>query len=88
MQSITLKTHVGSDGILKLEVPVGLTDVNLEVVVTLQALNASPDRESSDDSSWPPDFFERTFGILANEPLEREAQGENEVRNSSCASSF
>ncbi len=88
MQSITLQTHVGSDGILKLEVPVGLTDVDLEVVVTLQALDASPDGDASGDSPWPPGFFERTFGILADEPLEREPQGEYEVRNSSCASTF
>lgn len=70
MQSITLQTHVGSDGILKLEVPVGLTDVDLEVVVTLQALEASDGDQEADGSHWPPGFFERTFGILADEPLD------------------
>jgi hypothetical protein len=26
-------------------------------------------------SQWPPDYFERTAGVLAGEPLERPAQG-------------
>ncbi len=33
MQSITLHSRVGSDGILHLEVPVGVTDTELEVTL-------------------------------------------------------
>jgi len=33
MQIITLRSHVGEDGIMHLIVPVGKTDVDLEVVV-------------------------------------------------------
>lgn len=41
MQSITLRSHVGSDGILHLEVPVGLTDAELEVTVTVQFVTST-----------------------------------------------
>ena len=36
MQSITLHSRVGSDGIVHLEVPVEVTDTELEVTVTVQ----------------------------------------------------
>lgn len=29
---------------------------------------------------WPPDFFEQTAGCLANDPLQRQPQGEYEQR--------
>ena len=35
MQSVKLHSHVGRDGILKLEVPVGLSEVDLEVMVIM-----------------------------------------------------
>lgn len=31
--------------------------------------------------NWPPNFFEETFGCLAEYPLERPPQGEYETRN-------
>jgi len=31
-------------------------------------------------SQWPVDYFERTAGALAGEPLERPAQGDAPVR--------
>jgi hypothetical protein len=34
MQTMTLRARVGADGMLKLEVPTGLTDVALDVVIT------------------------------------------------------
>ncbi|MBW4620147.1 MAG: hypothetical protein KME17_12445 [Cyanosarcina radialis HA8281-LM2] len=33
MTSITLRSHVGTDGILRLDLPVGLADAELEVTV-------------------------------------------------------
>ncbi|MEH2232875.1 MAG: hypothetical protein V7K71_25140 [Nostoc sp.] len=41
MQSIKLRSHVGSDGILHLEIPVGITDKEIEVTVTYQQLEPS-----------------------------------------------
>ena len=36
MQSITLQSHVGNDGILRLQVPVGLKDVDVQVTLALE----------------------------------------------------
>lgn len=78
MQSITLRSHVGSDGILHLQVPVELTDRDLEVMVIYQPL---PSQDKSPDSlGWPPGFFERTAGAIPD--LQRPPQGESEERDS------
>ena len=80
MQSIKLQSHVGSDGILKLEIPLGLTDADLEVLVVVQPL-VSTIATTSEDLGWPPGFFEETFGSLKDELLVREPQGEYETRD-------
>ncbi|QLE53626.1 hypothetical protein FD724_37895 (plasmid) [Nostoc sp. C057] len=41
MQSIKLRSHVGSNGILNLEIPVGIRDKEIEVTVTYQQLEPS-----------------------------------------------
>ncbi len=81
MKRITLQTHIGSDGLLRLELPVGMADVDLEVTVTMQPL-ASATNSDPEELGWPPDFFEQTYGILRDVPLERGDQGEYEVRES------
>ena len=78
MQSITQNSRVGRDGILKLSVPVGLSDVEVEVMIIIQPITQS---EPPDGLGWPPAFFERTFGCLRDEPLVREPQGEYEIRD-------
>lgn len=80
MQSIKIQSHVGSDGILKLEIPLGLTDRDLEVLVVVQPL-APTDATTPEDLGWPPSFFEETFGSLKDELLVREPQGEYETRD-------
>ena len=80
MQSIKIQSHVGSDGILKLEIPLGLTDADLEVLVVVQPL-ASTIATTPEDLGWPPGFFEKTAGAWQGEPLLREDQGEYETRD-------
>ena len=41
MQSIKLCSHVGADGILHLNIPVGITNKEIEVTVTYQQLEPS-----------------------------------------------
>lgn len=74
METFKIKTHVGSDGILKFEMPVGLKDVDAEVIVIY-----SVDTKSS-RQSWE-DFIHATYGILADDPIERGDQGEYEIRD-------
>ena len=69
METLKLRTHVGSDGVLKLEVPTGMNNRDIDVVVVMQAVEATP----VDALGWPVGFFERTYGALADDPLERPA---------------
>ncbi len=79
MQSITLRSYVGSDGILHLEVPVGLTDAELEVTVTIQPVTPSKVKTLL-ELGYPPGFFDKTAGCFQDEPLVRYPQGEMQER--------
>jgi len=72
MQSIKLNSHAGADGVLKLEVPVGVADTDFEVMVIVQpvAKVATLPKPTPEELGWPPGFFEQTAGALADEPLE------------------
>ncbi len=72
MQTIKLDTRVGEDGILKLEVPLDISDSDLEVLIVVQR---------KEKHGWPPGYFERTAGSLADDPIERPPQGEYEKRD-------
>lgn len=70
MDSIKLNSHVGSDGILHLEVPVNIQNAELEVVVTIK--NISSVAEKTRKLNWSPGFLAKTAGAWQGEPLERE----------------
>lgn len=86
MESIKLQSHAGPDGILKLEVPVGLSDMDYEVVVIVQPVEsispnlAEPASLSPEELGWPPGFFEQTEGSLEDDPIERPPQLPYETR--------
>jgi hypothetical protein len=79
MNSIALKTHTDVDGWLRLDIPTGLIDTDLEVIVIMQPVTTKPTTKP-EDLGWPPGFFEKTFGSFKDEPLERPEQGEYEQR--------
>jgi hypothetical protein len=74
METIKLQTHIGADGILKVEMPIGARDVDCDVVIvyTIQ------DRNERED--WAA-FIEATYGSLADDPIERPAPLPLEVRD-------
>jgi hypothetical protein len=76
METITVHSRGGADGLLKLQVPVNLTNTDLEVVLIVQ-----PVTPASEARSWPAGFFEQTYGSLRDQPIMREAQGEYEARD-------
>jgi hypothetical protein len=82
MQSIKLCSHVGADGILHLEIPVGMTDKEMEVVVIYQQIEPLAPSKIPEELGWPPGFFEQTAGSLADDPIQRYPQGEYEARES------
>lgn len=81
MESIKLKSHVGDDGVLKIQVPVGFKNEDLEVMVIFQPLK-SRDRNSAtlESRGWQPGFFEEVIGSWEGEPLERPEQLPYEIR--------
>lgn len=62
MQTIKLDTQVGKDGILKLELPLDVSDTDLEILVVVHR---------KEKRGWPPGYFERTAGSLNDDPIER-----------------
>jgi hypothetical protein len=83
MRTLQLQTHVGSDGLLKLEVPIGLRNIELEVIVIVQPRKSENGAQyrTLEELGWPPGFFERTAGAWAGEPMVRESQGTYEIRD-------
>lgn len=76
MISVQTKTHVGSDGLLTVQVPTTLRETDVEVMLVLQ-----PTPEAALESQgWLPGFFEQTFGSLRDDPMGRLPQGEYEQR--------
>jgi hypothetical protein len=62
-----IESRVGNDGVLALRVPLSPSDANTEVIVTIQP--KSPLSHQTSTSSWPPGYFDKTYGCLANDPL-------------------
>ncbi len=84
MISVKTNAHVGPDGTLTVAVPTPLRETDVEVMVVVQPV---PSREppptaalTPEELGWPPGFFEQTFGVLKDDPMERGPQGEYEVR--------
>ena len=87
MKTLTLKSHVGEDGILRIDVPIGLQNQRLEIVLVVQALpdtapNSSRDGDNAqtDTVETLDDFFAKTAGAWEGPALVREPQGEYEER--------
>ena len=69
MQTIKLKSHVGGDGILHLDLLTDIKNAELEVVVTYR--NIVSTSENRKKLEWLPGFFDKTAGALEREPLQR-----------------
>ena len=62
METIKLQAQIDDDGLLKLELPTGLANRKLEVLIVMQPL----DKYEVDELGWPIGFFDRTYGALAD----------------------
>ncbi len=72
MQTIKVNARTGYDGVLKLELPIGVSNTEVEVVLVIHA---------EEKRGWPPGYFEETAGSLADDPIERPPQGGYEARD-------
>ncbi|MBO0350024.1 hypothetical protein J0895_13060 [Phormidium pseudopriestleyi FRX01] len=80
MHSIHLKTTVGSDGVLRVQLPPEYQEQELEAIVILELLPKGELANPLKTSGWQPGFFEEVVGGWVGEPLVRENQGDYEVR--------
>ena len=80
MQSIKVRSRVGADRMLHLQVPVGIKDIDLEVIVVFQHIAPATEPKKPEDLGWPPGFFETVIGSWEGEPLVRPDQLEYEMR--------
>ncbi len=81
MTSIGLKTRVGTDGILRLEIPLETREAELEVLVVVQPLEGAVRDEAADRDDWPSYFLEEIAGGWQGDTLVRPEQGEYEIRD-------
>jgi hypothetical protein len=77
METIKLQTQVTDDGLLKLELPTGMTNRKLEVLIVMQPV----EEPEADELGWPIGFFDRTYGALADDPIERPVDFPLDVRD-------
>jgi hypothetical protein len=80
MQTISLNSHIGSDGFLHLKVPNIPINTDYKVTVMLQPITSESKSKTPEELSWTPGFFEKTAGAWEGEPLTRDEQGEYEQR--------
>lgn len=73
MEALKIIGHVDETGQLVLDLPAYLANQTVEVVVQVQI--------ARDALGWPIGFFDRTFGALADDPLELPEQLPLEIRD-------
>ena len=78
MEAIKMKTHVGDDGVMKLEVPTSFSNSDLEVIVVVHS--QTPQQDGFDRAEWIA-FVETTAGSLVDDPIVRGDQGTLEIRD-------
>ena len=79
MESVKIKQRVGQDGILHLDIPVGLTNREMEVMVVYQPVQ-SPSTETND--------LRQFYGICADDPIVLDDQGILETLDDEMAGAF
>ena len=77
MVTIMTKARTRADGNLTVSVPTHLRDIDVDVVITVDAVPAQADVDHA--PAYPPGFFEATFGGIP--ALERLPQGGADTRD-------
>ncbi|MFM7406343.1 MAG: hypothetical protein ACKO3K_06690 [Cuspidothrix sp.] len=75
METITLNSHVGEDGILHLDIPVNMSNTDLIITIILKHSDNFPQETKSKGKGWPANFFEETSGCLKDTPLTIDSEG-------------
>lgn len=78
MESVKVRQYVGEDGVLHLDIPVGVTGRDVDVMVIYQ-LVSSPMMERS---------LEQFYGICADDPIIIDDQGISDSLDDELAGAF
>ena len=81
LKPITVRSHTGPDGSLKLTVPTEMPETDVEVEIVVRSAGHVEAEEETDELGWPKGFLERMFGSLKDVGLKRWPQGEYEERD-------
>ena len=79
MQAIQLQSHIGNDGILKIQLPKNFYNMDLNVTLTIEPLSEEVIAKFEEKLSWHK-FIEQTYGCMADSPIKRGGQGQYEIR--------
>ena len=79
MTHIETKSRVGPDGILTLAIPVGMSDANREVKITVESAEATDLTPPIDPEHWR-QIISETAGSISDPTFYRHEQGEYEER--------
>lgn len=77
METIRLQAQVTDDGLLKLELPTGVTNRKLDILIVMQSIEET----EVDELGWPVGFFDQTYGALVDDPIEGPAEWLLDVRD-------
>ncbi|MDY7003774.1 MAG: hypothetical protein SWX82_07370 [Cyanobacteriota bacterium] len=77
MTTLKFRSQVGKDRILHLDVPVSVTQTEIEVTLIIQENSETEEQKSQ--LEWQK-FIDETYSSLADENLERPPQGDYQVR--------
>ncbi|MBI4580560.1 MAG: hypothetical protein HY718_12710 [Planctomycetes bacterium] len=78
MTRMELRSRIGADGVLTVTVPMGVTEANREVIVTVEAVEPSL-RSPVDRETWQR-IVEETSGSIQDPTFCRHEQGDYEQR--------
>lgn len=79
MESIKVRQRVGQDGILHLDIPVGLSDRDMDVMVIYQ-----PVQKTTTDML----VLEDLYGICADDPIRVDDEGISDALDEDLAGAF
>jgi hypothetical protein len=80
MPPVEIKSRVGADGVLNVSIPLGPSEANHEVLVTVESVDVSAAPASSTAQEEWRNFVESMAGCISDPTFRRHEQGEYETR--------
>ncbi|MEH2353804.1 hypothetical protein [Nostoc sp.] len=77
MESIKIRTYIGDDGILQIQLPPEITNQELDVVIVFQTVvqkSLQSSTKTPEELEYSRKFVEEVIGSWEGEPLERPEQ--------------